>query len=83
MRELGHPLADTLEPSGYSECRDLPTRLTLVKDVGVGCVLMCNNWAFFQQKTASVRLARVGRRARQMIVSNCALVSDRMLPRGA
>src|SRR6185436_8470011 len=23
MRELGHPLADTLEYSGYSECRDI------------------------------------------------------------
>ena len=83
MRELGHPLADTLEHSGYSECRDLPTRLTLVKDVGVGCVLMSNNWAFFQQKAASVRLARLGRRAWQMIVSNGPLVSDRMLTRAA
>lgn len=44
---------------------------------------MSNNWAFFQQKAASVRLARLGRRAWQMIVSNGPLVSDRMLTRAA
>ena len=80
MRELGHPLADTLEYSGYSECRDLPTRLTLVKGCKSWMCLMSNNWAFFQQKTAPDRLAQ---RARPMIVSTSPLVSDRMLTRAA
>ena len=49
MPELGHPLADTLEHSGYSECPGLPARLTLIKDVG-DLVCLSSNWAFFQQK---------------------------------
>jgi hypothetical protein len=42
--------------------------------------LMSNNRAFFQQKTAPDGLAQ---RARRMMVSDCAVVSDRMLNRVA
>ena len=81
MPELGHPLADTPEHSGYSECQRGPTRPSLIKDVRDRYVSTGSNWAFFQQKIAPDRLALLGRGARQIIVNDCALVLDRMLTR--
>ena len=64
MRELGHPLDDTLEYSGSSECRLVASRLTLLMILGIDrrvgrvCRLpWTSNWAFFKEKIASLRTA--------------------------